>query len=58
MVDAVVRKSDMVMLESITNGRARPKLTLNAIVQKDLGLLDIMKHDALNIKTQTYCNIN
>lgn len=32
----------MVMVEG------RPKLTLEALVQKDLGLLDIMEHNALN----------
>lgn len=32
----------MVMVEG------RPKLTLEALVQKDLGLLDIIKHNALD----------
>lgn len=37
----------MVTVEGSTKGRGRPKLTL-AAVQKDLRLLHISVHDALN----------
>lgn len=38
----------MVTVEGSTKGRGRPKLTLAAVVQKDLRLLHISVHDALN----------
>lgn len=31
-----------------TKGRGRPKLTLEAVVRKDLGSLDITEHEALD----------
>lgn len=37
IIDAIVRRSDFVT----GGGRGRPKLTLVALVRKDVGLLDI-----------------
>lgn len=41
IIDAIARRSDLVT----RGGRGRPKLTLVALVQKDVGLLDITEHD-------------
>lgn len=37
----------MVMVEGRIKGRGRPKLNVEAVVQNDLGLLEIMDHDFL-----------
>ena len=46
--DAVVRKSDRVVVDNSTRSRGRPKLTLEAVVMKDLSLLDLHDHVALD----------
>lgn len=38
----------MVTVKGNTRGRGRPKLTLKSVIRKDLGFLNIMKHDALD----------
>lgn len=38
----------MVMVEINTKERSRPTLTLEGLVQKDLGFLTIKEHDALD----------
>jgi len=40
-LDVVVKKSDMIAVDSRVRGRGRPKLTLDAVLQKDLGLLNL-----------------
>ena len=46
--DAVVKKSDNIIVEGHTRGRGRPKLTLKAVVRKDLRALNITEHEALD----------
>lgn len=46
--DVVIRRSDMITVDDSTKGKGRPKLTLKAIVRKDLSLLNITEHDALD----------
>lgn len=38
----------MVTVEGNTTGRGRPKMTLEALVRKDLGFLNTTEHDALD----------
>lgn len=45
----VVRRSDMVMVLGNTKGRGRPKLTLEVVVQKTLGFLNILEYDDFDI---------
>lgn len=47
-VVAIVRRSDMGRVEGSIMGRGSPKLTLQVVVQKDLGLLDITEQYALH----------
>lgn len=42
-VDAVVRRSDMALADDCLKGSGRLKLTLEAVVRKDLGLLAIFR---------------
>lgn len=44
----VAVRSDIVTLEGSIWGKGRQKITLEAVVQNDVGLLDITKHDALD----------
>lgn len=44
---AVVEKSDLIVVDSRARGRGRPKLTLGAVIQKDLGLLNVSEQMAL-----------
>lgn len=37
LIDAVVRRSDMVMVDGSIKGRGRPRLTLETVIRKDLG---------------------
>lgn len=39
----------MVMVLGNTKGRGRPKLTLEVVVQKTLGFLNIMEYDDFDI---------
>lgn len=45
---AVAVRSDIVTLEGSIWGKGRQKITLEAVVQNDVGLLDITEHDALD----------
>ncbi|KAI8559840.1 hypothetical protein RHMOL_Rhmol04G0206200 [Rhododendron molle] len=37
--DAVVKRADMITLDSNAMGRGRPKLTFDAVVRKDMSIL-------------------
>lgn len=52
MTDAVVRKSNVDVVEDNTKGRGRPKLTWEAVIRKDPSFLNIMEHNALNKKME------
>ncbi|KAI8550503.1 hypothetical protein RHMOL_Rhmol06G0112100 [Rhododendron molle] len=42
--DAVVKRVDMITLGSNTSGRDRPKLTLDAVVRKDMSIMGLCEH--------------
>ena len=44
----VVRRSDIIFGSNDTRGRGRPKLTLDAVVKKDMIGLNLSEHLALN----------
>ena len=46
--DVVVKNSDMIVLDSRARGRGRPKLTLDAVIRKDLGLLNLSEEFTLD----------
>ena len=47
-VDAVVKRADMIDLGSNAMGRGRPKLTLDAVVRKDMNMLGLSEQVALD----------
>lgn len=46
-VDAVVKMSDILMVDGSSKSQGQIQLTLEAVVQKVLGFLDIMENDAV-----------
>ena len=46
--DAVVKRADRIVLGSNAPGRVRPKLTLDAVVPKDLSLLGLSEQAVLD----------
>ena len=46
--DAVVKRVDRIALGRNTQGRGRPKLTLDAVVRKDLSILGLSDEAALD----------
>ena len=47
-IDAIVRKSDMIISNDNTRGRGRLKLILGAVVKNDMIGLNLSEHLALN----------
>ncbi|KAI8529824.1 hypothetical protein RHMOL_Rhmol11G0004100 [Rhododendron molle] len=46
--DAVVKRADRIDLDSNATGRGRPKLTLDAVVRKDMNILGLCEQVALD----------
>ncbi|KAI8572114.1 hypothetical protein RHMOL_Rhmol01G0173400 [Rhododendron molle] len=47
--DAVVKRADRIVLDSNVTGRSRPKLTLDAMMRKDMSILGPCEQVALDI---------
>ncbi|KAI8537727.1 hypothetical protein RHMOL_Rhmol09G0047400 [Rhododendron molle] len=47
-VNAIVKRADRITLDSNATGRGRPKLTLDAVVHKDMSLLGLCEQVALD----------
>ncbi|KAI8559569.1 hypothetical protein RHMOL_Rhmol04G0184800 [Rhododendron molle] len=46
--DAIVKRADRIALDSNATGRGRPKLTLDAVVRKDMSILGLCEQVALD----------